>query len=183
VPETAISPEAPPPRTAWQRRIIDPVVAQLTQGITEEKIALTLAVGSALALFPILGTTTLLCLVVGIILRLNQPIIQMVNALCTPLHLPAIFGVVRLGNRLFGVTYAHLGIRRMNQMFWDSPREFWQRFGMTACHAIVAWAIIAPFWIVLVYFLTLPVLREVTRRRALAAARTEPVEPPEHPIP
>jgi uncharacterized protein (DUF2062 family) len=183
VSDSAISPEAPPPRTPWQRRIIDPIVSQLTQGITEEKIALTLAVGSALALFPILGTTTLLCLIVGIVLKLNQPIIQMVNALCTPLHLPVIFGVVRLGNRMFGVTYAHLGIRLMNQMFWDSPREFWHRFGMTAVHAIVAWAVIAPFWIVLVYFVSLPVLREIGRRRAAAAAVTEPVEPPEHPIP
>ena len=71
--------------------MIDPIAAQLTQGITPEKIALTLAVGSALALFPILGTTTLLCLLAGILLRLNQPIIQMVNALCTPLHLPVIY--------------------------------------------------------------------------------------------
>jgi len=171
------------PRTAWQRWIMDPIVAQLTQGITEEKIALTLAVGSALALFPILGTTTLLCLVVGIILRLNQPIIQMVNALCTPLHLPVIFGVARLGNLMFSSTNAHVSIRRMNQMFWDSPREFWHRFGLTALHAIVAWAAIAPVWIALVYFLSLPVLREVTRRRAAAAAQTAPVDPPEHPIP
>ena len=40
----------PPPadattrRTLWQRRVRDPIVAQLTQGITPEKIALTIAV-------------------------------------------------------------------------------------------------------------------------------------------
>jgi uncharacterized protein (DUF2062 family) len=103
-------------RTPWQRHVIDPVAAQLTQGITPEKIALTLSVGSALALFPILGTTTLLCLLAGILLRLNQPIIQIVNALCTPLHLPVIYFLVRLGSKLFDTPSEHMGIRMMNHM-------------------------------------------------------------------
>jgi uncharacterized protein (DUF2062 family) len=176
-------PSAAPARTSWQRHVIDPIAVQLTQGITPEKIALTLAVGSSFALFPILGTTTLLCLIVGVALRLNQPIIQIVNALCTPLHLPVIYGMVRLGNVLFKVPYSHVGIRMMNHMLWDDPREFFEHFGMTAVHAIVAWAIIAPFWIVLVYLLALPVLREVHVRRVVVASQPVQGPPPEHPVP
>ena len=153
--ETPQSDAAAPARTPWQRHVIDPIAVQLTQGITPEKVALTLAVGSALALFPILGTTTLLCLLAGILLRLNQPIIQMVNALCTPLHLPAIYLVVRLGNWVFHVPSEHLGIRMMNHMLWDDPREFFEKFGMTALHAIAAWAIVAPVWVVIVYLISL----------------------------
>jgi len=51
-------------RTFWQRRLLDPVLHQLTQGITPEKIALTFAVGSSIAMLPLLGTTTLICLIV-----------------------------------------------------------------------------------------------------------------------
>jgi uncharacterized protein (DUF2062 family) len=183
VTEDPIPDVAPPAPSAWQRHVIDPIAAQLTQGITPEKIALTLALGSAFALFPILGTTTILCLIVGISLRLNQPIIQIVNALCTPLHLPVIYGMVRLGNLLFNVPYSHLGIRMMNHMLWDDPREFFEKFGMTALHAIAAWAVIAPFWIVLVYIFALPVLREVHRRRVAVVTQTVPTPPPEHPVP
>jgi uncharacterized protein (DUF2062 family) len=183
LPDPASSPQPELQRSAWQARVIDPIVAQLTQGITPDKIALTLAVGSAFALFPIVGTTTLLCLIAGIVLRLNQPIIQVVNALCTPLHLPAIFAVVRLSNLMYGLPNAHVGIRLMSQMLWDSPHEFWRRFGMIALHAIVAWCAVAPFWIVLVYFLALSVLREVVRRRTNDASRTTPIEPPNHPVP
>jgi uncharacterized protein (DUF2062 family) len=172
-----------PPRTPWQRHLIDPIAVQLTQGITPEKIALTLAVGSALALFPILGTTTLLCLVAGILLRLNQPIIQIVNALCTPLHLPVIYCTVRLGNWIFDVPSAHLGIRMMNHLLWDDPREFFEKFGMTTLHAIAAWAVVAPFWIAAVYLLALPVLREALRRRVTVVAETAPTPPPRHPVP
>ncbi len=170
-------------RTPWQRNVIDPIATQLTQGITPEKIALTLAVGSALALFPILGTTTLLCLLAGILLRLNQPIIQMVNALCTPLHLPVIYFMVRLGDWMFAVPSAHLGIRMMNHMLWDDPRDFFERFGMTAVHAIAAWAVIFPFWVAITYLLSLPVLREALRRRVVIVAPTDGTPPPPHPVP
>ena len=169
-------------RTPWQRHVIDPIAVQLTQGITPDKIALTLAVGSALALFPILGTTTLLCLAAGVLLRLNQPIIQMVNALCTPFHLPVIYFLVRFGNWLFAAPNEHLGIRMMNHMLWEDPREFFEKFGVSALHAIAVWAIIAPFWTVSLYLLALPVLREVLRRKATILS--PPSEnPPVHPVP
>ncbi len=163
--------------------MIDPIAVQLTQGITPEKIALPLAVGSAFALFPILGTTTILCLIVGISLRLNQPIIQIVNALCTPLHLPVIYAMIRLGNLIFNVPYSHLGIRMMNHMLWDDPREFFEKFGMTALHAIIAWAIVAPFWVITIYLIAVPVLREVHRRRVPVIAQTVQAPPPDHPVP
>jgi uncharacterized protein (DUF2062 family) len=178
-PQAGIAPE---PRTLWQRHVIDAIAAQLTQGITPEKISLTLAVGSALALFPILGTTTLLCLLAGILLRLNQPIIQMVNALCTPVHLPVIFFMVRLGSILFSVPNEHLGIRMMNHMLWEDPREFFEKFGLNALHAIAAWAVIAPFWILVVYLLALPVLKEALRRKVVMVS--QPCSPPPvHPVP
>lgn len=183
VTETPNPAGAEPQQTRWQRHVIDPIAAQLTQGITPGKIALTLAVGSAFALFPILGTTTLLCLAVGILLRLNQPIIQIINALCTPLHLPVIYGFYRLGNLIFSVPNSPIGIRMMEHMFWYDPMEFFERFGLTALHMIVAWALIAPFWSIIVYTFALPVLREALRNKAVVASEPVQVRPPEHPVP
>jgi uncharacterized protein (DUF2062 family) len=173
-------------RTPWQRHVIDPIAAQLTQGITPEKIALTLSVGSALALFPIFGTTTLLCLLAGIVLKLNQPIIQLVNMLCATIHFPLIVCLFRMGHMMFGVPYTHLGLGMMHHMldtFWEDPTKFFERFGVDALHAIAAWAVLAPFWMIIVYLLALPVLREALRRRVVVVAQTTPVLPPDHPIP
>src|SRR5262245_47863076 len=100
-PVSAETPAAGPSRPFWQRRIVDPVVPQLTQGPPPHNISLTIAVGSAIAMFPILGTTTLLCLLVGIFMRLNQPIIQAVNYACTPIHLIFIPYSFIWGDRLF----------------------------------------------------------------------------------
>src|SRR5579883_3286180 len=174
------TPAAVPAESFWRRRIVTPVVHQLTQGITPEKIALAVAVGSACALFPIVGTTTVLCLIVGASLRLNQPVMQLVNGICTPIHLPVILGLYHLGNRLFGVPMVHNGTRHfLSNMFWflwDHPHAFFAQFGSLALHLIVAWALVAPLWTLCVFCIALPVLREVDAlRRRECAARHEPV--------
>ncbi len=156
-------------RTFWQRRAIDPIIAQLTQGITPEKMALTLAVGSACAVFPILGTTTILCLIVGILLRLNQVAIQIVNLLCWPVHIALIVVYLRIGQWIFHIPYTHLTIRLISDQFMENPSRFFERFGLVAFHAIVAWAIFAVVWSAGVYCLALPVLREIARRRGTGA--------------
>lgn len=173
-----------PARTFWQRRVRDPIVLQLTQGITPEKIALTVAVGSALALFPILGTTTLLCFLVALALRLNQPIIQLINQALWPIHIPAIFAFVRFGEKIFGVHHEHLSIRAMHTQLWDEPSRFFHTFGAAVLHAVVAWAIIAPFYLVVVYYAALPVMRGIARLKAEAAAKAAAAAPPpDHPVP
>ena len=188
-PAPAEQADALPPRTFWQRRVLDPIVAQLTQGITPEKIALTIAVGSALALFPILGTTTLLCFLAGIALGLNQPIIQAVNYLCTPIHIPLIFVFVRAGEWLFAAPHHPFRIRLLAKLLWEEPGRFLHEFGATGVHAVVVWAFFAPFWTTLLYYIALPILREIARVRheaaaKLAAAKAAAEEPPsEHPVP
>ncbi|MDE3083926.1 MAG: DUF2062 domain-containing protein [Verrucomicrobiota bacterium] len=167
-------------RTVWQRRIIDPLVSQLTQGITPEKIALTIAVGGACGLFPILGMTTLLCFVVAIILRLNQPIIQLLNQALWPVHLLVIPWYLRLGEVLFGIPHQRLFIREMHRLlswdrsmglgdnvarFFDNLIEFFQKFGPTAFHAIIAWVLLAPLFIVICYYSLLPVMQAIDRIR------------------
>lgn len=177
-------PAPAPARTFWQRRVRDPIVLQLTQGITPEKIALTLAVGSALALFPIIGTTTLLCFLVGLALRLNQPIIQLINQALWPVHVPAIFLCVKLGEWIFGVQHhARFSIRYMNELFWNEPALFWHRFGLIVLYAIVAWAVLAPFYIAIVYYIALPVTRTIARLKAEAAVKAAAARTPEHPVP
>lgn len=183
VPDTNDHDVPPAPRNFWQRRVRDPIVAQLTQGMTPEKISETLAIGSCIALFPIIGVTTLLCFLVAIVLRLNQPIIQLINQALWPVHISAIYLCVRLGETLFGAPHLRFSIQYMNSLFWDDRAMFLHRFGMTALYAIVAWALLAPFYIAVVYYIALPLTRQVARLRAEAAAKSAAANPPEHPVP
>jgi len=182
VPDPNLAPTGPT-RTFWQRRVLDPVVAQLSQGTTPEKIALTVAVGSAIAMFPLLGTTTIICLIIGIVLKLNQPIIQAVNYLCTPLHLTFIVYSLRWGERIFGAKHSRLEFRTMLEILRDHPVQFVHDFGIVLLHACFVWAILAPFWGFAVYYVSLPILREANRVRIAAAAKVAAEKTKDHPVP
>jgi uncharacterized protein (DUF2062 family) len=189
VTEPFSNPVAEPAPTFWHRRVVVPVIAQLTQGITPAKIALTLSVGSACALFPILGTTTLLCIVVGVALKLNQPLIQLVNALFTVVHVFVVYGLIRLGDLIFGVAQPRFSVsefvvRRPHTIpnlwvilinLWRDHGIYFHRLGEAALHALVAWAIIAPFWIMTIYRLSHPALIRAAQRRGSFISDVEKV--------
>ncbi|HUB58966.1 MAG TPA: DUF2062 domain-containing protein, partial [Candidatus Micrarchaeia archaeon] len=55
----------------FYRRMARPILQLLRQGVTPEKLALSIALGAALGVFPVLGTTTALCALAALLLRLN----------------------------------------------------------------------------------------------------------------
>jgi uncharacterized protein (DUF2062 family) len=162
--DSVTTPKAAARRKFWHRWFIDPVMRQLTQGVTPQKLALSLAVGSAMALFPILGTTTTLCVIAGVALGLNQPVIQGVNLLCTFVYFPLIVAFVRLGDAIAGSARSSLDFPKMMALAAHHPRDFAQQFGVTALHAMLGWAVVAPLWIPAIYLLALPPLRAAARR-------------------
>lgn len=149
----------------WQRRVVAPIVAQLKQGITPEKIALTLALGAVLGIFPILGATTLLCAVAGVWLRLNQPVIQIVNYFMYPLQIALLLPFYRAGETLFGQPHVPIfSIAELVGRFQASPMQFVIDYGMVGVYGIVVWTLLAPLAIALLYFATWPLLRTLAHR-------------------
>ncbi len=129
----------------WQRRVVEPILAQLKQGITPEKIALTLALGSVLGVFPIIGATTALCAAVAWRLKLNQPIIQLVNYLLYPVHLLLLLPFYRAGETLFRQPHLPIfSIADLVQRFEAGPLRFFADYGMVGLYGIVVWCLVAP---------------------------------------
>src|SRR5690242_6965164 len=73
----------------------------LRQGISPQRLALTLALGFAIGCIPVIGIPTALCLVVALGLRLNMPAIQAANYAAMPFQIALIFPFVRLGAWIF----------------------------------------------------------------------------------
>jgi uncharacterized protein (DUF2062 family) len=147
----------------WRRRVIAPIAAQLTQGVTPEKIALTVALGIALGVFPILGTTTALCAIVGILVKLNQPILQAVNYLVYPLQLVLLIPFYRAGEHLLGRPPIPLSIPLLLERFQASATQFLKDFGMIGVGGILVWLIVAPGTIAVIYYATRAPLRALAR--------------------
>lgn len=148
----------------WKRRVVTPFVAQLSQGVTPEKLALTVALGLVLGIFPILGSTTLLCGIAAVVLRLNQPVIQLVNYFAYPAQLALIIPIYRAGEVLFGNAPIPLSIPLIFERFRADFGQFLRDFGMIAVQGIVVWCLVAPVVIAALYFGVRPLLRRLSRR-------------------
>lgn len=153
-----------PTPSFWQRRLVAPLRAQLTQGVTPDQLALTLAVGTACSLLPFLGATTLLNLGVGLALRLNQPILQTVNYLLYPAQLALILGYVRAGEIIWRAPHVPLSIAQLLAAFRADPRGFLQAFAWTGVYAATAWVLTTPFLIAAIYFAARPLMRRLARK-------------------
>ncbi|MHB8499451.1 MAG: DUF2062 domain-containing protein [Candidatus Acidiferrales bacterium] len=155
----------------FRRRIARAIVELLRQGVTPEKMALSLALGVALGVFPALGTTTALCALAALILRLNLPAIQIVNYFVYPAQIALLIPFFRAGEKLFGAPHLPLSVRQILAMvrasFWGATRLLWT----TVWHAAVAWCLIAPVFVAVLYFIMVPILQGVVRRTLKQRAR------------
>lgn len=152
-----------------QRRLIQPIKTQLMQGASARALSCAVAVSTATAIFPILGTTTLIGLAVGHLFRLNQPVIHSVNFLCTPIHILLILPFVRFGEKLVGASAVTFSIPEMLKIFKNSPSDFFHQYGATCLHCILGWAVVAPFLVALLYPITLPLVRHLKKLTLPAA--------------
>ncbi len=153
--------ESPPRPSLWKRWVIQPIVQQLTQGTSPPKIAQALAFGSTLGIFPIIGSTTLLTLLVGIPMKLNQPVLQAFKTLVYPLQWTLLLGFYRLGEILFGAPHVSISIPRMLERFFAEPGPFFRDYGMTAIYGITVWCLIAPPLVLILHFTTRPLIQRL----------------------
>lgn len=147
----------------WRRWFVTPVLKQLTKGISPEKIAWSISLGLVLGVFPIMGTTTLVCLVVGWLFQLNQPVLQLFNTAMYPLHLALILVFIRFGQELFGVPLLSFSIPELVAKFNASPLQFARDFGMAAFHGVCAWLLVAPFAAILIKLLVQPMIQKLAK--------------------
>ena len=142
----------------FRQRVAETIRMQF-RGIAPEKVARSISLRLTLGIFPVVGTTTLLCFLAALLLRLNQPAIQSVNYLASPLQAALIFAFVRLGEWTFGASPVSFSITGLMELFWQDPWEFVVRFGLSGLHGIVGWLLVAPLVVGSLYFALLFVLR------------------------
>lgn len=141
------------------------MIALLKQGVTPEKLALSLALGATLGVFPALGWTTTLCAIAALALRLNLPAIQIVNYFMYPLQIALLIPFFRLGEKLFRAPHLPVSVSQIYAMIhasvWNAIKLLWT----TTWHAIVVWGLSAPVLVGLIYVILTPLLRRLLRRQ------------------
>lgn len=136
------------------KKIYDPLMAQLKQGVTPEKLGQSVAFGVVLGSVPVIGVTTSLCLLAAALFKLNHVAIQTINYLVYPLQIALIIPFLRMGEWIFNVAPASLDVKIMIYEFQHEFLKAFEKYGMTALRGVAAWAIVAPFSFFLIYFLS-----------------------------
>jgi uncharacterized protein (DUF2062 family) len=156
---------------AWARRLIEPFIALLRQGLAPRSLALCVALGAVIGNIPILGTSTVLCTLIALLARLNLPAIQLAQAAMAPTQVLLIIPFVRLGEWLTGAPHEPLsvsaGMILLAQGPWHAISVLWRAI----VHAAVAFALVAPPAVALLYRALIPLFERLGR---FAAAQRNP---------
>ena len=153
----------------WQRKLVRPIIDLLKQGVTPEKMALSLALGATLGIFPVLGSTTALCAIAALAFGLNLPAIQIVNYFVYPAQIALLIPFFRLGERLFQAPHLAVSVPQIYAMLHENVWSVMRLLGTTTWHAIVVWGLAAPLIVSVLYFALAPLLRRVLRRQMTSA--------------
>jgi len=133
----------------------------LKQGITPEKIAMSMAFGAVIGIFPIMGSTTILCTIAALVFRLNLPAIQITNYMVYPLQVLMLFPFIRLGDSLMGAQPAGLSALRSFDFFKAGTWSAIQSLGETMVHATLAWVVVGPPLCLALYLAFHPILKRL----------------------
>ena len=126
-----------------RNRVTDFVLSYLSRGITPGQLAIAVTIGLILGIFPMLGTTTLLCFVAGTLLRLNQPVLQAANYLVSPLQYLLLMPFIRLGEKILRTPPLQLSLSQIQQMIKTNLAAAIHQLWDATLNAIAAWAIVA----------------------------------------
>jgi len=143
----------------FARRVKDPVLAELRQGLSAEALSAAIVTSLAIAINPVIGSTTILCLLAGRVFRLNHVVMQTVNHLTYPLQILLIVPFVRLGEKLTGAEPLPLGVGQLIAEFQKSFGGFVAKFGMAYVHGLLGWLLVVPVSAVLLHFTLVTLLR------------------------
>jgi uncharacterized protein (DUF2062 family) len=145
-------------------RWLKPFIELLRQGMSPEKLALTIALGFFLGTIPVLGSTTILCTVAALALRLNLPAIQIVNSFAYPFQLILLIPFYRMGASIFGSDASSISLSGVVSLIREGVLHAIETLWVVTIHAVVAWLVLGAVFAVALYSLLLPLMRWLWRR-------------------
>ncbi len=154
----------------FQRRIIAPIIDLLRMGATPRRLAWSLALGCVVGINPLLGSTTLLCLLLAWILKLNLIASQITNHLMYPLELALFFFFIRIGDLVFHTGKLPLDRHALVEGVRHHPIETTQLLWSWEWHALLIWIVFAAAAAPLIAYAFTPPLN-----RLLHSLQNQPV--------
>ena len=139
------------------RRILEPLQALLRQGTSPDRLALCVAIGVVVGNIPILGVSTILCVGIALVFRLNLAAIQIAQAAMAPTQLLLIIPFVRLGEWILRTPPEPMSVPQMTALLAQGVGHAIAVLRDAILHAGLAWILVAPLAIYSIRKLLTPV--------------------------
>ena len=134
------------------------IVSVLKSGAHPKRLAMSMAAGVTLGIFPMLGVTTAACAVVALSFRLNLPVIQLVNYIVYPLQIALLLPFYKFGNVIFAPQQT-VNIDALKELLLSGRlMQVMTTLAEATIHAAGAWLLISPVVFVTVQLGLRPVL-------------------------
>lgn len=140
------------------------VQTYITGGLNPAKASQAVGIGLLWGIFPLVGTSTALCTMSALLLRLNVALVIAINYLLYPLQILLIIPFVMMGQSITGSSYGNLisGDDGLSRIFTISNfHELSGEFFSLILDALAGWVLTAP-GIALVAYL---IVRHILERR------------------
>jgi len=132
--------------------VVQILLQALRQGTTPRKLAVTCALGLVMGIFPVFGVTTLLCLGVAIWLKLNVPVIQLINFIVAPIQILLMIPFIKAGAYVFQLDPFPWHYDELLALFSTDLWLLIKEAGLSLLTAIGIWALLAvPLFFIVFY--------------------------------
>lgn len=152
-------------RQYFTRKLIHPLLKLITQGVAPKRLALTVAFGVVISLFPVFGLSFFLSLASALLLRLNIAVLQLINYFMYPLWLLLFIPFLSAGNMLFDEPAIQLSFEEIEHLYAQDLKHAIKVLGMAHVRAVLVWAATAPIIGTCTYYLTLPLFKKYALRK------------------
>jgi len=113
---------------------------------------------------PLLGSTTIACLVAAFVFRLNLAASQLGNHIVYPLQLLLIIPFIHMGTRIFHTAPLPLSPKEMLTEARTSPIALVRQLWLWERHALVLWAVLAAILAPIIAISLTPLLNKLLVR-------------------
>ncbi|BFG40453.1 hypothetical protein CerSpe_267270 [Prunus speciosa] len=139
----------------FKKKVVDPLHEILRRGAEPKLLAFSAALGITLGVFPICGTTVILCgmAIASLGSHCHAPTVMLTNVLATPIELSLIVPFLRFGEIISGGDHFPLTSDAFKKVLTgQASREVL----LSIAHALLGWLVAAPLIFAALYILFLP---------------------------
>jgi len=146
------------------RSIALPILALLRMGASPERLAWSLAIGLLIGINPLLGSTTLLCMAVAVVFRLNIAASQIANHIAYPFQILLVIPFLRVGTQIFHTGPIPFTPKTLFLEARHHPLALIRQLWMWEWHALILWSILAAIAIPALALSLCPLLQRLLLR-------------------